>query len=64
MTGAGPADPLSALKNERVRLEERLRLYEAEVSSAPGNSSTETPEQIRDQISQVNRMIAEHEEGR
>lgn len=48
----------NALKNERIRLEERLRLHQAEVSQTPGTSSTETPEEIMDKIRQVDRLIA------
>ena len=54
-------DMLAKLQDERGQLEERLRLLEAEEKSDRGDGPlTETPETVRDQLAQVNRLIAEH----
>ena len=54
-------DTLTKLQDQKSQLEERLRLLEAEEKSDRGDGPlTETPETVRDQLDQVNRLIAEH----
>lgn len=53
-------ETLTALKDKQARLQEKLRLYEAEIETADGASSTETAQSLRDQLEQVSRLIEKH----
>lgn len=57
MDGKAQDAALTALQEERARLEERLRLHDSEVSTAEGASSMETAASLREQLEQVNRLI-------
>lgn len=53
-------ETLAALEDEQARLQERLRLFEVEIETADGASSTEAAQSLRDQLEQVSRLIEKH----
>lgn len=53
-------DTLTKLQDEKARLEERLRLLDTATASERADGPvTESPESVRDQLDQVNRLIAD-----
>ncbi len=59
------ASALDKLREERATLQERLRLLEQATADGPGEGPlTESPESLRGQLAQVDRLIAEQEQGR
>ena len=64
MTDPNENEVLVKLQEERSKLGERLRLIEAEAQSETGDGPlTESPQTVRDQIEQVDRMIERNDQA-